>query len=187
MSKNITGPAVRGGLSNRLSGVRVGRAGAAPALRALLPWRRDAAAPLPIQTAQLPILHRSRTATDPAPVQFVGREGVPPLDMTLPLDWDQDPHGDRNWRAQLNMVRMADGHLLAFEQTGDARFLHWPVALHLDWYDFHVAKGRSSRYGWGDMIVGQRAARLAYASKACRWFRTPENRAVPVGDGNGYP
>ena len=168
MSRITTGPAVRGGLRDSLSGARVGKAGAFPGLRTLFARRRDASAPLSIHTAQLPILHRSLPATDPAPVPVVARDGVPPLEMDLPLDWDQYPHGDRNWRAQLNMVRMADGHLLGFEHTGDPRFMRWPVALHLDWYDFHVARGRSSRYGWGDMIVGQRAARLAYVLAAAR-------------------
>lgn len=125
-------------------------------------------APLPIRAAQIPLVGRTAPATDPAPVPFVARAGLPPLPIRLPLDWNQDPHGDRNWRAQLNMLRMADGHILAFEQSRDPAFLRWPLALLLDWHRRHVVLRRPSKYGWGDMIVGQRAARLAYVLAAAR-------------------
>lgn len=137
-------------------------------LAGLVVSRRRADAPLPIRAAQIPILRKREPAVSPEPGTFVARPGLPALTMALPLDWDQDPHADRNWRAQLNMLRMADEHVLAFEQTDDPRFLRWLVALLLDWHRFHVVQGRTSRYGWGDMIVGQRAARLAYVLAAAR-------------------
>lgn len=47
----------------------------------------------------------------------------------LPVAWSADPFHDRNWRAQLHMFRMTEGHLISFEKTGDARFLRWPKSM----------------------------------------------------------
>lgn len=117
---------------------------------------------LPISVVQIGLLPTTRPATSPDPAPYQPRADLAPHTLTLPLNWNKDPFQDRNWCSQLHMLRMADGHLIAFELTGDPRFLHWPVALLLDWQQFHRAKKNTRIYAWADKTTGHRAAMIAY-------------------------
>ncbi len=124
--------------------------------------RRRSDALLPVEFSKIVTAQVRNLPENFDPVPFQPRPDVRPLALTVPVDWDQDPFKDRNWRAQLNMVRFTDAYLARFEQSGHPGWLRWPIELLLDWHHFHVILQQKSRYGWGDMIAGQRAARLAY-------------------------
>ena len=117
---------------------------------------------LPISVQQLGFLRSTVEAPAPDHALFRPRPDVAPYTLTLPVDWKADPFHDRNWCAQLHMFRMTDGHLLAFERTGDTRFLHWPIALLLDWQRFQSGVKNPGKYAWVDKITGHRAGTLAY-------------------------
>ena len=121
---------------------------------------------LPISVIQIGLLPTTRPATSPDPAPYQPRADLAPHTLTLPLDWNQDPFRDRNWCSQMHMLRMADSYLIAFELTGDPRFLHWPVALLLDWQQFHGTQKNVGRYAWEDKTTGHRAAALAYVLAA---------------------
>ena len=131
-------------------------------LREPLLHRRSADAPLPFDLVKIATVPVRGLPKSFDPVPFKPRLDLDPIVVQVPVDWNQDPYADRNWCAQLNMVRFPDPYIARFEATGDPRWLRWLIDLLCDWHHFHVIRARRSRYGWGDMMTGQRAARLAY-------------------------
>lgn len=96
------------------------------------------------------------------------RADVAPQHLALPLDWAMDPYGDRNWCAQLNMLRCVDPFLRAYEESRDSQHLQRALQICLDWQDFHGVKRKKHVYAWPDMIVGIRAQRIAYLVEKVR-------------------
>ena len=140
-----------------------------PSDRASSPTAQDASAlPLPIVVRQLGFTPGTKAAPSPDYNVFTPRADIEPYTLTLPVAWSADPFHDRNWCAQLHMFRMTEGHLIAFEKTGDARFLRWPLELLLDWRQFHIVNKKKNKYAWADKVTGHRAATLAYIMGAAQ-------------------
>jgi len=151
---------IRDHLAKRLDLLSVWGTQAIP--RDPLMHRRSPDAPLPFDLVKIATVPVRGLPDSFDPVPFQARPDLDPIAVQVPVDWNQDPFSDRNWCAQLNMVRFPDPHIARFEETGDPRWLRWLIELLCDWHHFHVLRERKSRYGWGDMMTGQRAARLAY-------------------------
>lgn len=112
------------------------------------------------------------------------RPDVEPVRFGLPIDWGMDPFGDRNWRAQLNMLRIIDPFIRAYEAEPGAAFLDRALALCVDWHAFHSQWRNTHSYSWPDMIVGSRAQRLAYLIEKVRrgtLAAGPEERRALAG------
>ena len=91
-----------------------------------------------------------------------GRKDVPPVELSLPLDWNTDPFKDRNWCAQLHMWRLMDAHLQQHSKTLEPEWLQFPLAVIEDWHRFHYIDRQDSTFAWMDMMVGLRAMKIAY-------------------------
>jgi|GEM_PF-746114 len=95
------------------------------------------------------------------PDGFQPRPDLERVVLDLPLDWDADPLGDRNWRFQLQAWRMLGpvwNECYGIDWRGlQSRIMPWI----LDWYDFHVKRGLNSHFEWQDMAAGLRAQHLA--------------------------
>lgn len=143
----------------RLAGLQAGAA-AEPASAGVPPLR--------IAARQLYLLNNRRQSRHKDSIEYFtpGRADLPSYPIQIPIAWNADPHSDRNWCAQLHMWRMIDNHLLDFERSADPEWLMLPIAIIDDWYDFHVARGQSSRFAWMDMMVGMRAMKLAFILSA---------------------
>lgn len=96
------------------------------------------------------------------------RADVQPVQLVLPIDWKADPFKDSNWKLQLNSVRFLDRFLGGYEKTGNTGFLTFPLAVLLDWHEFHLVGGSEGHYfAVDDMTAGIRAVRFAFiADKA---------------------
>ena len=119
----------------------------------------------PFELERLPFSYRKQLTPAADQLVFAPRDDVDPVPLMLPMDWDADPYQDRNWRAQLHMWRAIDSHLIAYSQSHDLAWLRLPVALMLDWWQWHgrrIEGGRSSRYAWADLVNGNRATKIAY-------------------------
>jgi hypothetical protein len=91
-----------------------------------------------------------------------GRADLAEFRLSFPIDWDDDPLNDRNWRGQLHMWRILDPYLMQHDKTLDATWLEFPLAIIRDWHRYHHTESRLSTYAWKDMMVGLRAMKLAY-------------------------
>ncbi|MFM9936798.1 MAG: heparinase II/III family protein [Novosphingobium sp.] len=114
---------------------------------------------------RLPVGRSYQRSSRPDRLIFAPRRDVARMVVIFPVDWDADPHQDRNWRAQLHMWRAIDGHLIAFARCKDLVWLELPVTLMLDWWQWHLGSeggARASRYSWTDQINGIRSTKLAY-------------------------
>jgi hypothetical protein len=118
-----------------------------------------------------------------AAVEQLRREGwrarpdLPPLPLTLPIDWAADPHRDDNWRVQLNMLRLLDPLIHAHEARVDDRALPQALELGIAWHTFHHDPRRLHDFAWLDMSTGLRALRAAYLAEQ---IRTGRLRADPA-------
>jgi pimeloyl-ACP methyl ester carboxylesterase len=83
----------------------------------------------------------------------------PEVPLELPIDWEQDPLGQRNWRAQLQMLRWLDP-IRRLAQGGDRSFMPlWEdVARH--WIDANPPSKTAKSYAWADMVDAMRAHAL---------------------------
>ena len=62
----------------------------------------------------------------------------------------------------MHSFRLIDSALLKWVESGDSSYLRFCLGFFMDWYQWHVADGKSSDYGFFDMACGLRAMRLAY-------------------------
>jgi Heparinase II/III-like protein/Heparinase II/III N-terminus len=97
------------------------------------------------------------------------RADCQPLRVQCPVDWGMDPFGDRNWRSQLNMLRLLDPLLRAFEQSKDASLLRAAFDYCLDWARYHGSRVEKNPFAWVDMVVGIRAQRLSHLCECLRY------------------
>ena len=93
---------------------------------------------------------------------FRMRSGGTPVDLSFPIDWNMNPFEDANWQSNLHNFRWIDSALLKWVESGDSSYLRFCLEFFLDWYQWHVADGKSSDYGFSDMSCGLRAMRLSY-------------------------
>jgi hypothetical protein len=90
-----------------------------------------------------------------------------PANLTLPIDWTQDPYSSRAWSMRLNAWQFMPQILLGYDTTRQPPLLRLGIDLALDWI------GRSSHstankeaFAWYDMAVASRAAVLGYLVRA---------------------
>lgn len=100
-------------------------------------------------------------AVDGAPA-FRPRGDLPVWSLALPLDWNADPFGDRNWRFQLSAWRMLDAIWREYADAPSAALIDRALSYVQDWHRFHFIQGRVSDYCWDDMATGLRAQHLAW-------------------------
>ena len=92
---------------------------------------------------------------------FKPRSDVPAVRLHPPLDWDMDPFNDRNWRFQLSAWRMLDPIWSQWYEHDWSRLSRETMPWVEDWYRYHVAQRRSSKFEWYDMATGLRAQHIA--------------------------
>jgi hypothetical protein len=162
--------------------------GTRPDAKALQLWLEDRA-PLDskVPASAIALTRQRGFATAADEVKQMDTEGYRPREscaavrIDLPANWCMDPLGDRNWRMQLNMLRLIDPFLRAYEQTGETHYLRRAFAICLDWGRFHRDTEHGNPFAWVDMAVGVRAQRLAYLTERLRAgiFETkPQERAA---------
>lgn len=146
-----------------------------PDPKALQSWLETQAPPEFKVAATVIALTRQRGfATAADEVKQMDTEGYRPREncaavrIDLPADWCMDPLRDRNWRMQLNMLRLLDPFLRAYEQTSETSYLRRAFTICLDWGSFHRDASHGNPFAWADMAVGVRAQRLAYLAERLR-------------------
>ncbi|MFD2026051.1 heparinase II/III domain-containing protein [Promicromonospora aerolata] len=93
---------------------------------------------------------------------MAGKVEFPPHPVAtigFPVDWDQDPFGQRNWRAQLHMLRWLDPARRLAAQ-GDATAMVFWESVVTDWITKNPPRTDKSSYAWADMIDGVRVHAL---------------------------
>lgn len=88
----------------------------------------------------------------------------PPVKLTRPIDWEQDPYEDRSWRYKLHSWDVVFSLCFAFECTGKVEYFDEAVSLVVDWVQAHQTPQGVFCGEWGeyDMAAGKRAAALAF-------------------------
>lgn len=101
------------------------------------------------------------------------RPGLPPLRLTPDIDWAADPHGDDNWRVQLNMLRLLDplvhAHVAGIDATAGPQAMDQALA----WHRFHLAPPAPNPRAWGDLVTGLRTLRIAFLADQLRLGALP--------------
>lgn len=91
-----------------------------------------------------------------------GRLVLPPhpeVVLALPIDWEQDPFTQRNWRAQLHMLRWLDP-IRRVAAAGDLSLMPVWSDVARSWVGANPPKVSSATYAWGDMVDAMRAHTL---------------------------
>lgn len=99
--------------------------------------------------------------------------------LRVPVDWRQDPFGNRSWRMWLHALDALKPLFIHYRETGEVVALEHARDLALDWID-HNRRGAKglSEFAWYDMAVAYRAARLSYLYRALEHelLMTPDQR-----------
>jgi hypothetical protein len=97
----------------------------------------------------------------------------PPANLSIPIDWLQDPYSSRAWRMRLNAWQFMPGILSGYDASHNPEFLRLGIDLALDWIGRSSqanGKGKGKRkkeaFAWYDMAVASRAAVLGYLVRA---------------------
>lgn len=102
-------------------------------------------------------------------IGFQPRADCKPVKLTLPINWLDDPLGDRNWMYQLNAWRMLDAYIVRFLE--EDRFFISEVIN--DWVSFE--KSNTGSWLWYDMSTGLRALKISYYLKKCNSMGVSHN------------
>ncbi|MFH2008675.1 MAG: heparinase II/III family protein [bacterium] len=90
--------------------------------------------------------------------------------LHVPIDWHQDPFGNRSWRMSLHALEALKPLLVHYQETDEVVALEHARDLALDWIDHNRRGARGlSEFAWYDMAVAYRAARLAYLYRALEY------------------
>ncbi len=100
---------------------------------------------------------------------FEVREGKP-AHLVPPVDWTQDPYGDRSWVHYLHGFRWLDELLYAYVHDGDVQALAQARDLLLDWIASNPLPSGEPEQSWTDKTVGDRSGYLGFVTRAaaCR-------------------
>jgi hypothetical protein len=83
--------------------------------------------------------------------------------LTVPVDWNQDPYGSRSFRLFLQAWRFMTPLLVGFEKTGDDALFTAALKIADDWVTkYEKPTKTANEFVWYDMAVSSRAAILAY-------------------------
>lgn len=87
--------------------------------------------------------------------------------LTPPVDWNQDPHGNRSWRYDLHTLTWLKPLLLRHAEDGDPACLSAARDVLCNWADTQLEPtAEVSEFAWYDMAVGLRAPYFAYVLRA---------------------
>lgn len=75
---------------------------------------------------------------------FKPRKDVQPWPFSIPIEWRADPFNDINWKFQLHAWRLIDPMLIKYQETNKIIFLQEAISIIVDWYEFHILKGKQS-------------------------------------------
>ena len=97
---------------------------------------------------------------------FVVAGGFPPTELVPPVDWTQDPYGDRNWTGNLHSLGWLDQILTEYAREGDTGALEQARDLVLDWVSSNpLGQPGTAAMAWSDH-AGHRAGYLGYVMRA---------------------
>lgn len=91
---------------------------------------------------------------------FLARKDCRHWPFSIPVEWDANPFGDKNWVFMLQSWAPIAPMLQKHVETADPRYLIESIDLVLDWWE--AAQSGAFLYRWNDMATGIRAMRLAY-------------------------
>ena len=93
-----------------------------------------------------------------------------PIEVRVPVDWLQDPYGDRSWRFWFHSLTFLEPLLANYVATGEPESFIKAAEITLDWVvSNNLGTEGISEFAWYDMAVAARAAILGYlASEAER-------------------
>jgi hypothetical protein len=100
------------------------------------------------------------------------------VDLRPPIAWDEVLADDRSRHFHLHAWDPLGPVLSAFDQTRDARYLRFALAVALDWIRQYRSVDSTSPFAWYDMAIGLRALRLAYLTDAVA--RSPFGADAPL-------
>jgi hypothetical protein len=83
----------------------------------------------------------------------------PETQLSFPVDWEQDPFGQRNWRAQLHMLRWIDP-IRRLAAAGDRSLMHLWERVAREWVSSNPPRRIAGSYAWADMVDAMRAHEL---------------------------
>ena len=87
--------------------------------------------------------------------------------LTLPVDWRQDPYKSRAWSMQLNAWQFMPPILQGYQASHDPALLRLGTDIALDWVRSYPAPRKAkNHFAWYDMAVSSRAAMLGYLVRA---------------------
>ena len=90
-----------------------------------------------------------------------------PANLRVPVDWKQDPHGDRSWRARLHGWQWIWPLLVDHHKNRNKRSFVTALTIAEDWLRQNpLGKRDLSEFAWGDTQVGFRAEALGYLVRA---------------------
>lgn len=85
----------------------------------------------------------------------------PSYELTIPINWLDDPYNHRSWRWILNAFQWMDNLLSKFKINNDEEAIQKCVVYFFDWADFYVVKEQEGEFLWKDDAVSFRTFRLA--------------------------
>jgi hypothetical protein len=122
-----------------------------------------------------------------------------PTSLKHPVNWRQDPHGNRSWRYELHTLTWLKPLLLNYAENREAASLATARDLSLDWAGVHLEPtSEVSEFAWYDMAVGLRAPYYAYLLResliegdlpnedADLLLRTAERHGAELADDGNY-
>jgi len=87
--------------------------------------------------------------------------------LRVPIDWHQDPFGNRSWCMYLHALDALKPLLYHYRETGEVEALTRARDIAFDWLEQNpLGAGGLSEFAWYDMSVAYRAARLSYLHRA---------------------
>lgn len=85
----------------------------------------------------------------------------PPYELTIPINWLDDPYNHRSWRWILNAFQWMDNLLSQFKIDNDEEAIKKCVVYFFDWADFYIVQEQEGEFLWKDDAVSFRTFRLA--------------------------
>jgi hypothetical protein len=91
--------------------------------------------------------------------------------VKTPFDWTTDPVGSASFRARLHDLRWLDVLLYDYRTNGRVKSLRQAKRIAVDWVKQNPRRNPSTDRTWFDKVVGDRAAYLAYVTRAAQCER----------------
>lgn len=108
---------------------------------------------------------------------FVVMRGLPRTRLVPPVDWKQNPFGDRSWTHYLHTLYWLDPLLYDYSRNGNIESLAVARDLVVDWVARNSRGAPSTAAdAWDDKSAGDRAGYLGYVTRAaaCEGLLTEE-------------